>query len=276
MLSLLAAVLVGAFILSPIETGDDWQTYREAGQRIWAGVPVYGATAYQGGSAGYYYSNPIWIAALLAPLSLLPARWGWAVICVASLAVTLLLVKRWQSGWVKPLVCLLSPPVLYIVLHGQIDALALGGLFLPADWWLLAALTKPQVTLGLGFGIERQRWLRAAALAGLVLLASLILWGDWPLQLLHQPAWYASARHNVWGGLWPFQVPVGIALILFGVRRHDERFLVTASPFLSPYAATSSLLGPWLVVTSLLSEWEAVLVWLSWWGVVAWRYFNPG
>ena len=76
---------------------------------------------------------------------------------------------------------------------------------------------------------------------------------------------------NLWLGLWPFQVPAGVTLLLFGLSRKDERLLLAASPFLSPYATISSMLGPWLAVLMFLEKWQAAIVWLSWWAAVAYR-----
>ncbi len=165
-----------------------------------------------------------------------------------------------------------SPAALYILLHGQVEPLILAAVFLPREWWPLAALTKPQIGLGLAFGIQRRGLLRAALITVGVLLLSLVLFGAWPRDLLAQPTPFVEGAHNLWLGLWPFQVPAAVALILLGMRRHDERLLVAAGPFASPYATTSSLIGPWLALVSFLREWESALVWAAWWGAVAYRF----
>jgi hypothetical protein len=165
---------------------------------------------------------------------------------------------------------LLSPPILYTLLHGEIDGLILGGVLLPPEWWILIGLTKPQVAVGLVFGVPRGRLVRAIVIAGLALVTSLVWFGLWPLRWLEQ----ANPLHqgwNLWAGLWPMQVPAGVLLILLGISRKDERWLVAASPFLSPYAATSSLLGPWMVACSFLKGWQALVVLLAWWGAVVYR-----
>lgn len=129
-------------------------------------------------------------------------------------------------------------------LHGQIDALILAAILLPQEWWMIAGLTKPQVAFGLIFGIPRAKCVRALLLTGLLLVKTLIWFGNWPLQLIRQPTPNRYDGDNLWLGLWPFQVPIGILLILLGISRKDERWLVSASPFLLPYTAISSLLGP--------------------------------
>jgi hypothetical protein len=270
LLAVIGVALVAAFALSPIPDPDDWITFFDTGQRVLHGAPLYGqATRYS------VFSNPPWLAVLLAPLSLLPMRWGWAALSALSLALALAIARRWRTGPVRLALVLLSPAMLYIVMHGQVDALVLGGVLLPSEWRLLVGLTKPQVSLGLIFGVGRSRILRAAALSGVVYLLSFAVFGNWPVQLLRQPAPFVYATHNLWLGLWPFQVPAGVALIALGLRRRDERLLVAASPFFTPYAATSSLIGPWLAFASILNDWEAGLVWMAWWGAVLYRYLIP-
>lgn len=265
---LLFVALVFIFFLSPWPGGDDWETFRGAVWRLLEGERLYGTRITHA-----YYSNPPWLAALLLPLGILPFKFGWAIVCAASLGAALLLVYRWQpqTGIVKPLLILLSPPMFYILMHGQIDALVLSGVWLPTQYWAIVALTKPQVAIGLIAGIPQRHWIRALALTGILVGLSLLLLGNWVEELLHQPSPFVGAGHNLWQHLWPFQVPAGVALVLLGMSRKDERLLVAGSPLLSPYAAISTLIGPWIAAVTYLSNWQAALVFLSWWGAVLYR-----
>ncbi len=265
----LALLVTLGFALIPMAGGDDWETFHGAAQRILAGAPLYGERV-----TNSYYSNPPWVAALLLPLAVFPVKWGWAALSSLNLIALLFLTRRWNHGLVKPLLVLTSPAAFYILLHGQIEPLILALLFLPKTWWPLAALSKPQIGLGMLFGVPRSMILRAAALAAGVLVLSLLLFGNWPAALLNQPSPFVGAAHNLWLGLWPFQVPAALILILLGIRRADDRLLVSAGPFASPYATTSSLIGPWMAVISFLKDWEAALVWAAWWGATAYRLFG--
>jgi len=62
-----------------------------------------------------------------------------------------------------------------------------------------------------------------------------------------------------------------VLLLALGVSRKDERFLIAGSPFLSPYAALSTLIGPWIAAVSFLKPWQTLLVLASWWGAVVYR-----
>lgn len=263
---LVGVLLTVAFAMVPMAGGDDWVTFRGAGLRILAGAPLYGEKV-----AVSYFSNPPWVAVLLLPLAVLPERWGWAALNSVNLIALVFLVRRWNRGLVKPILVLSSPAAFYILLHGQIEPLVLLVLFLPREWWALAAFTKPQAALGLLFGVPKTRLLRALVILGAAAALSLLFFGDWPLALLRQPSPFIEGAHNLWVGLWPFQVPMAVAIILLGVRRKDERLLVAAGPFASPYATTSTLIGPWLAVCAFLNDWEAGLVWVAWWGATVYR-----
>lgn len=190
----LFTLLTLAFYASPWDGGDDWETFRGAAWRVLDGVPLYGKPVTHA-----YYSNPPWLAVLCIPLALLPFRLGWAALAAATFGVALLLLKRWnrQTNLIKPVLVLLSPPMFYTIMHGQIDVLILGAVLLPTHWWMLAALTKPQVTLGLLVGVPRSLWLRAGLLSGLVLAISVIWFGNWPRVLLNQPTPFVEASHNL-------------------------------------------------------------------------------
>jgi hypothetical protein len=260
------AALTVVFVSLPMAGGDDWETFRGASQRVLRGEPLYGEKVTHG-----YYSNPPWVAVLLIPLSLLPHKWGWAILSVASFLLLSVLARRYSFDRWKMIFLLSSPATVYLVLHGEIDVIVLSGLLLPRETWILVALTKPQVAGGLLLGIRRELLIKAAVLLVSVLLLSFLAFGFWPQTWLRQPTPFIDAPHNLWLGLWPFQVPAGLAMLLYGFRRKDERFLVAASPFLSPYAASSSLIGPWLALLSILKTRESLLVWMAWWGALFYR-----
>ncbi len=262
--------LVALFVLTPW-SGDDWNIYYHTGKRVLAGEAIYGTPITYG-----YYNNPPWFALLLAAVSPLPRKLGWAMLCASSLMATLALLRAWtggKAGIIKPLCVLLSPSMLYVLLHGQIDALVIAGALLPAAWWPLVALTKPQVAIALAVGTPPRLWLRAAVILAIAFGVTLLIFGLWPRDLLNQPTPFMDESHNLWKGLWPFQVPAGILLVTVGLQRRDERFLIAASPFLSPYAALSSLFGLWLAAVTFLEDWQAAVVFASWWGAVLARAF---
>lgn len=255
-------VLTVLFGLFPMPGGDDWDFYRSAVQRMLSGQSLYTGKI---GLNNVEYHYPPWVAVVLLPLGVLPHNWGRALLSALTFMVLVLVGRRYQLRVVKQALVLLSPPMFYILLHGQIDALVLGILLLPESWRLILSITKPQVSIAFLFGTPRKDWLRAVIIAAAVTVISFIVFGLWPLELLRQPSNFIGLGLNIWGGLWPFQVPLGLVLLLRAIERRDDRYLLAASPFFMPYAATSSLIGPWLALCGFLKDWQALLVLLAWW-----------
>jgi hypothetical protein len=263
---LLLSLMIALFAIAPIEHYDrDWQTFRAAARHVLAGESPY---------ASPKYYNPPWLAVLLVPLALLPTHLGWATLATLSLVVTVAVAHKYLDGdLLKVMLVLLSPPPLYTIRLGQVDALLLAALLLPAHFWPLAALTKPQLLAGLVGGVRRENAALAAGLVVLVFAASIGIFGLWPLEITSGPGLDGSwnVGWNVWAGLWPFQMAVFVALLMVGRDKKSTMILLAASPFLSPYAATSSFIGLWLAACSWLKGRQAVVVWVVCWGAVAFR-----
>jgi hypothetical protein len=253
-------LLIVAFALAPLPGGDDWETFRGAAQRIIDGTPLYGTKI----TFSHYYNAP-WLAVLFTPLSLLPFRWGWSVLSVVSILNVFLLCKRWKMGRVKLIVILLSPPMMYMFLHGNIDAFVLGGVLLPKEFWPIVAVTKPQTTIALILGALNSKLRVTIFITVFIFIVSFAFFGNWPMAIAAQPVEMIDAGHNLFRGIWPFQVVFGLALAFFGWKYHDEKYLVGSSPFFSPYAATSTMLGPLMLLVSKVKNWQAVLIVCSYW-----------
>ncbi|KAB2858742.1 MAG: DUF2029 domain-containing protein, partial [Anaerolineae bacterium] len=219
---LTCVVLMFVFGLAPLPGGDDWLTICHAARRLVVGDPLYGI------QDPHYYANPPHVAALLVPLTWLPFHLSYALLLALTLTLASVLVERWceEDILLKLLLTIFSPPMFYILLHGQIDVLVLAGVLLPPSWWGLVVLTKPQSVLGLALGIPRRHWLKASLIVGGVLLLSLLLLGNWITAWLGYGSTLADYPHNLWRGLWPFQVPLGLFFLLQGVRYTDEKLLI--------------------------------------------------
>lgn len=261
--TLLAACFLGiffAFALLPLPGGDDWQTFYGAARRVLTNVPLYGKKI-----TFSYFFNPPWLALILSPLGLLPFRFGWSAINTLSILNVFLLSKRWELSAVKMIAVLLSPPILYTLLHGNLDVFILGAVLLPTEYWVIAAITKPQTAIALSIGAINSSWRKTACITIGVILLSFVLLGNWIPAYLSQPMNLIDAGHNVFRGLWPYQVFIGLGLAYYGRHLQDEKFLLAASPFFSPYAATSSMLGPLFLLMSKLNNWQAVFSVVMYW-----------
>jgi len=168
--------MVLAFWLSPWEDADDWETFYYAARRLVAAdQPLYDTMITEN-----YYSNPPWLAAAIVPVTVLPPTFGWALLSAATLAIALLILRRWAA----------SPGIVRMV-----------AVLLPAWVWPVAAITKPQVAIGLLFGVPRRHWLRGAVFTGALLAILFLLWGFWPAEVVRQPKPFVGAGHNLWAGL---------------------------------------------------------------------------
>lgn len=270
---LLALLLLfaGVFYAVDVPGGGDLRIWREAAQRVLDGEPLYGgryAEAYS--TDALYYYNPPWLAIGMIPFALVPLRIAYTVLSVATLTLSVVLLHHWAPappGLLRAALALSCPPVIYTLVWGQVDLIVAAGVLLPAWCWPLVALTKPQVALGLPLLTPRREWLMAGIVTGAVVIVAVIGWGWLRPVYFDQPGPTAGAN-NLWHQLWPMTLPVGVFLLTEGLRRRDPRWLLCASPFLSPYAPLSTLAAPFLIALPYLARWQAAVVWAVWWAVL--------
>ena len=268
-------IVLALFWLAPtpdgVYLGEDFAVFRSAAQRVARGntdlYQVDAYSAYTEYSIHIYYYNPPWTAVLLLPFLLIPERLGWAVFSTSTLFITMALTSRWlkNQNVIIPILAILSPPTIQIIIHGQIDAFIVATVFLPYTAWPLTALMKPQTGIALLAGIPRAKWLSTAVISGTVFLISLCIFDLWPMKVLQSNV--AEQSNNVWKNIWPYPLAAGCAATALGIRNHDERWLVIASPFLFPYASLHSLYGMWVALLTLLHTWQSILLWAAWWAL---------
>ena len=162
-------VLTLIFYLAPINLGFDWTVIIQGSQRLLRGEEVYQKIDLE---YGYYYAP--WLTTLLAPISVLPNRLTFAMLNAITLLGTVILSFRFKLGLIRTLLLLTSPPIFYSLMLGQIDIMVLLFIFLPKELWAIAALTKPQTTLGLGFALlnHPRRWIRTIIVSVSILAVS--------------------------------------------------------------------------------------------------------
>jgi hypothetical protein len=263
----LCLVLTVCFSIVNLPGGDDWQTFYGAAQRVLHNQPLYGTKI----TFSYFYYPP-WLAVLLIPLALFPFRIGWSALSAITIISIFMLARRWKLSALKLVMVLLSPPTIYSLLHGDVDALVLGLVFLPHEFWILAAVTKPQTLIALAAGAIRSNWKKTTLITCTGLALSLLFFGNWISADLKQSTDVLGGGHNFMALVFPFSIVVGLVMVYLGWKKDDETYLVGASPMFSPYGATSTLLGPFMFLASKLKEWQLLLIFLAWWG---WAVFKP-
>ncbi|HSJ87228.1 MAG TPA: hypothetical protein VK909_08465, partial [Anaerolineales bacterium] len=132
---------------------------------------------------------------------------------------------------------LISPPVIHNTINGNIDWLPLLGLTLPPQLGLFSVTMKPQLGVASVLFWLVETWrisgyretIKVFLPITLATVLSLFFYGFWPLR--------AAVEVDLWWNtsLWPFSLPVGLALMVAAYHRRDIRYAMGASPCFSPY-----------------------------------------
>jgi hypothetical protein len=212
----------------------DWDTYFYPATRLL----LQGHNPYE--QAGFF--NPVWALLPLVPFALLGKTAGGMAWFAFSLFTFAYVAYRLGAKPVALAGFLLSPFLLYELYFGNIDALALWGLVLPAPVGLFFALMKPQVGVAtaayLAYRTWRDHgWLRtiytflpvSAALA-----LSFLVYGNW----MGTSVGMSGMGWNVSG--FPWTVPIGIGMLAYAVWRGRIGISAAASPMFSPYLSAGS------------------------------------
>lgn len=193
--------------------------------------------------------NPPYLAQFMAPFVALPGRPGYIVFMAASLAMIIFSTKKLGGN---PIPILLSAHMMWILWWGQIEAWGVIAVFIAwtsykKQKWMLMFLAlilasfKPQISLvpvlALWWWSGKERWKSISAFL-LLLLASLAIWGPWPV-------WYwqgifgfvGNEHHGPWNaslGLWA--LPLFIPALLLPMKREQRLVALTATAYIcSPY-----------------------------------------
>lgn len=226
----------------------DWTgTFRPAALSMWRTGNPY--------TNGFY--NPPWAILPLLPLALLPETWGRGVLIVVSLLSFAYTAKRLGASPLAMALILLSPLVVLCVQFGNIDWLVVLGFVLPPPVALFFLVAKPQVGLVMALYYAVRAWqerklIETVAPVTIALLLSFLVYGFWPAQAtgLVAQGWNTS--------LWPYSIPVGIALTVAAVRKRE--YAMAASPCLSPYVAPYSWIGVLFALCNSVPELAAAVV----------------
>jgi hypothetical protein len=253
---LLVAVVAGSLLPIPEVHGIDFPTFYHAGQLISELRSPYEETGFH---------NPLWVALLLAPLSIFPEQIAHRVFIVISIMSYLFVFLRLGGRNRSVLIfAFASAMVWYSILYGTLDFLVLLALFVPAELGIWLALSKPQIGLVLAallfWKIYERRGAKVAliqlALVGMAVLASFLS----GMQLTNVNMAANSA-------LWPFALLVGIPLVIRALVRRDEALALVAATLSAPYISFGSWSAtlpaatrrPWVMPLLAIASW---IVWV--------------
>lgn len=229
---ILAFIALASVALPP---GIDWhQAFYPASRALLQGDNPY--------AAAKEFHLPAWSLVPFLPLAPFPEAIGRGALFMAALVTLGGLAFRLGASPVALGLFLLSPPVVALLLTGQIDWLVLGGLVVPLPLGALLLSIKPQigavVLLWCAVELARRRDGKGIAICFgplMVLgICQLALFGLTPLR----------AARNVgysWNmSLWPWSIPVGLALFALSLTRRNGRYAMIAAPLLTPYVLLHS------------------------------------
>lgn len=196
-------------------------------------------------------------------------------------AFSIATIKR-SVNPVSAIATFLCLPLLWTVFLGQLEGLVvLGMLGLP--WLIPLFLIKPQISI---FGLGAKRSYLIAFF--ILMLISMIIWGNWPRILLAAESFYGEGRYvqNIAFGWW------GLPLFLLTVwfSRGDMDMLMASGAFITPHLIFYNLLPltpavarlkPRAALVALLlsyltfaSNWLGPIGWWLGWGFVPWVWIN--
>jgi len=209
------------------------------------------------------FINPPWTALPLLPIAALRAHlpYGLELAILAQWLIygaglaALALRERWPVAGL--LLALTSPLALDGAVELNIEWVVVLGLLLLPRWPLLSPLfmlSKPQVALGWLLGQERAVVVRWVVGAGLLGLASVLLWGawwnDWQASSNSKlVAWAVNAAPSGLIGTLP-AAALGLGLAWGALRRRDALLGLLAGLCFVPYVAFYSLMLPFVVLAA--------------------------
>jgi hypothetical protein len=225
-----------------------------------------------------YFVNPPWAALFLLPFALLPLDIAVLLQLALYFAILTGIIYKFKGNQRIVLLALTSFVAFDSALELNIDWLACLGLLVPAMWSGPLLLLKPQTALGVWLSFKTRDLVRAIIVSLVVLLLSLVIWGNWITPLLYYMSSQMQREYNIAPlSLMPVPVSLAIGAVLgwMAFRRRDPVLSILAWLFFVPYIKIYSLLLP-LALFSIRYPRIGLLIstvmWLVYGGVLA-RYF---
>lgn len=253
--------LIGAAAYFILPTPVDWRdSYRPAALLMLSGHSPFEIRS--------FYNAP-WILIPLIPLALLPVRMGGATLVIINILIIFWLGKSFK---VNPIMLAISFPAFFLILYGQIDGLVLSGLLLPQWLGVVLLSTKPQIGLWVIVfyfyeKILAKEWRKVLTLFFPLVACftiSFLMYGQWMTS--DNMSTVINFGHN--SSLWPTSMMFGIPLLLSGYRQQNIRYVMMATPLLSPYVGPHSwlialLAIPWpsFFILTCISSWSFLILW---------------
>lgn len=210
-------------------TVTDWDVFREAANAL-----LTGQNPYLIGDGETLFFNPPWTLIPLIPLAILPPMLGLLANAGVTIAVLLLVSRHLKLSLWEFFFMAISPMLLQSMLYGNTEWMPMLGLLFPPPIAMLFFATKPQAALGwillfLHRGWKTDRWKGIGFIVAptiVLTIASLLIWGLPPIPGPENPGQRS---------LFPFSLLVGIPVLIWVLRKDDDRLAGFVGPFTAPY-----------------------------------------
>lgn len=263
-------LLVLAWLVAPLlPLGIDWRdTYRPATLALLHARNPYDADV---APVAPFFAAP-WGLLPLIPLAVLPLEVGRAFLLFISLGAFAYAAHALGARPIGLGAFLISPPVVHCLLNANIEWIPLLGFVLPPQIGLFFVAVKPQTGFAVAAFWLVEAWrqggwrqvIRTFGPVALAFLLSFALFGLWPFRFDS----VLSIAQGFNASLWPYSIPVGLALFAWAVYKREIRFAMPVSPCLSPYVLfhswTSALVAisaqDIAMVAAMVALWVLVIV----------------
>lgn len=221
------------------------------------------------------FINPPWLVWLLIPFTIFPAKIAFGIWFTLSLIAAIICIHTLRPGSLYiTILCLLSPPLIRLFVHGQIDVIPLVGYvvivtlanpYLKGLGVVLLSI-KPQA-LFLGFVThwlsldKKARWQILVPFV-IVLSISFLIYGFWPRDLLINLQDIQTGT-NV--SIWPYGLPIGIGLFGYALWKKQDHLAAFSTYFFMPYVNSQTLFPYVVVLFSIVSPFWATVSFVGLW-----------
>jgi hypothetical protein len=219
-------------------------------------------------------ANPPWALLPLAPLVLLPPLVGATILIIASPIIFSFIAYKLGAKPLPIIFFALSSPVIHNAVNINIDWMPALGLLMPPQIGLFFVLIKPQSGIGVAIYWLFDAWRKDRAKGVIKVfwpvtvayLVSFVVYGNWFFRGANKSLEIARQIGNT--NLFPWGVPLGLAILFYAIRKKLQTLSIAASPLLSPYVAMQSwssfLLGlvnyPTLSIAACIISW-IITIW---------------
>jgi len=219
----------------------DWKVYRDAADYL-----IRGKSPYRIPGKLQFYNAP-WVLFAILPFLLFPYPYGLALFMSMGFAAFLFIYSRYNKSLLSAMFFLLSAPVVWGLIVGQIDWIVLLGLLLPPQYGLFLVLAKPQVgclvaLIWLIEAYKEKRMVRTFLPVSMAFGLSFLIYGLWALNWIG----LVEAEPMLW---WPYSLILGIPMSLYALKKSNTQLALCASSMLSPHTLPHSWCGGMLIIS---------------------------